>query len=101
MKTIIINEDNHGMIGVVMTYDTAIEFLTRYGWLDGNCEVSADPNGNWLTLLDIYGKRWLEAVLAWDVNAFNEVFFLYSILENMTNPIIIVALITETEKPVI
>ena len=34
-------------------------------------------------------------------NAFNEVFFLYSILENMTNPIIIVALITETEKPVI
>ena len=49
MKTIIINEDNHGMIGVVMTYDTAIEFLTRYGWLDGNCEVSADPNGNWLT----------------------------------------------------
>ena len=74
MKTIIINEENHGMIGVVMTYDTAIEFLTRYGWLDGNCEVSADPNGNWLTLLDIYGKRWLEAVLTWDVDAFNEVF---------------------------
>lgn len=74
MKIIVIKEDNHGMIGAVMTYDTAIEFLTRYDWLDGNCEVSVDPDGNWLTLLDIYGKRWREAVLSWNVDRFNDVF---------------------------
>ena len=70
MKVIIINEDNHGMIGAVMTYDTAIEFLTRYNWLNGQCDV-IDAKGNFTTLEQKLGKDWRDIILSWTVHRFN------------------------------
>lgn len=70
MKVIIIHEDNHGMIGAVMNYSTAIEFLIRYNWLNGMCDV-VDKNGNFITVEEKFGKDWKDIILSWTVHRFN------------------------------
>ena len=42
----LIEEENHGMIGVAKDYSSAIDFLVDSDWLDGKFEVWADNEIN-------------------------------------------------------
>ena len=39
MRVVTIEEDNHGQIGIAMTYADAVHFLVNEGWLHESTEV--------------------------------------------------------------
>lgn len=71
MKAIVINEDNHGFIGLAANYPWAIDFLVKENWLDGNTEVWVDHRGY---LLKQIFPNWYEEIKSWDIKKFNEFF---------------------------
>ena len=76
MQTVIlIEEDNHGLIGVAKDYSSAIDFLVNENWLDENFEVRVD-NEDYLiqTIKDKLGENWKEVVLSWDTVQFSNFF---------------------------
>lgn len=75
MKTVlIIDEVNHGTIGVAENYNAALAFLLHEHWIDEGTEVWEDDEQAWVTLLDKFGSVWLEALLHLDVDEFNRLF---------------------------
>lgn len=80
MKAIVINEDNHGFIGLAANYPWAIDFLVKENWLNGNTEVWVDHRGY---LLKQIFPNWHEEIKSWDVKKFNEFFECEFYLEPM------------------
>ena len=76
MQTVVlIEEDNHGQIGVAKDYPSAIDFLVNQGWLDESFEVWVD-NEDYLTqtIKEDLGEEWKEVVLSWDIETFSNYF---------------------------
>ena len=75
MKEVIcIQEDNHGLVGIAKDYKSAIDFLMREEWLDGNREL-IDENGNDTTVRERFGLQWGKVIRQWDnVDKFNNEF---------------------------
>ena len=76
MQTVVlIEEDNHGLIGVAKDYPSAIVFLVNENWLDGKFEVWVD-NEDYLTqtIKEDLGEEWKEVVLSWDIETFSNYF---------------------------
>lgn len=76
MKTVIVIEkDNHGLIGVAKDYPSVIDFLVNKNWLDGNFEVLVD-NEDYLmqSIKDRFGENWKEIISTWDIKTFNNYF---------------------------
>lgn len=76
MQTVVlIEEENHGMIGVAKDYPSAIDFLVNQGWLDESFEVWVD-NEDYLTqtIKDKLGENWKEIILSWDTEQFGNFF---------------------------
>ena len=75
MNTVIlIEEDNHGMIGVAKDYPSAIDFLVNEGWLDGSFEVWVGLTQT-QTLEDHLGELWYVAIRdEWDIKQFSKFF---------------------------
>lgn len=80
MKAIVINEDNHGFIGLAANYPWAIDFLVKENWLDENTEVWVDHRGY---LLKEVFPNWYEEIKSWDIKKFNEFFRWQFYLEPM------------------
>lgn len=80
MKAIVINEDNHGFIGLAANYPWAIDFLVKENWLDENTEVWVNHRGY---LLKEVFPNWYEEIKSWDVKKFNEFFECEFYLEPM------------------
>lgn len=76
MKTVVlIEEDNHGLIGVAKDYTSAVIFLIKKGWLDENYEVWVDnEDGLTKTIKELLGEEWKEVVFSWSLEKFNEFF---------------------------
>lgn len=73
MQTVIlIEEDNHGLIGVANDYPSAIFFLIKKNWLDENFELY--ENDNVKTVKEDLGEEWKEVILSWDTEKFNKYF---------------------------
>lgn len=75
MKEVIcIQEDNHGLVGVAKDYKSAIDFLMREEWLDGNIEL-IDENDNDTTIKERFGLQWDKVIRKWDnIDKFNNEF---------------------------
>ena len=76
MQTVVlIEEDNHGQIGIAKDYPSAIDFLVNQGWLDESFEVWVD-NEDCLTqpIKDKLGENWKEIILSWDTEQFDNFF---------------------------
>lgn len=76
MQTVIlIEEENHGIIGVAKDYPSAVDFLVNKGWLDENYEVWVD-NEDYLTqsIKDKLGENWKEIISTWDIEQFGNFF---------------------------
>lgn len=71
MKVIVIYEDNHGMIGIAKDYKNAIDFLLQENWLNSKTEV-LNSLEEVVTLEEL--NLDVEAILEWDIEAFNDFF---------------------------
>ena len=77
MQTVVlIEEENHGMIGVAKDYPSAIDFLVNQGWLDESFEVWVDNEiGLTQTIEDHLGELWQIIVRdEWNTEEFNNFF---------------------------
>ena len=81
----LIEEDNHGNIGVAKDYSSAINFLIDSDWLDGNFELYDGNYGTTKTILEDLGEDWKNIILSWDTEKFNEYFdcLFYLIIEEV------------------
>ena len=82
MRTvIIIEEDNHGLIGIAETYADAIDFLKTEAWLDEKIELY-DDDEECQTIKEDLGEDWFSKISEWSLAEFNEyfegIFFLWS-----------------------
>ncbi len=72
MTVIVINEDNHSMIGVAKNYEAAVNYLINNHWIEDHTEVW-DGNISWCWLCEYLGEDWVDKmVLDWDINHFND-----------------------------
>ena len=74
MKTaVVIYEDNHGMIGLAVDYESAIEFLVSNNWLEPTTELLLDDN-SLSTVEEDLGENWLQLIRLWPMKVFNNYF---------------------------
>jgi hypothetical protein len=78
MQTVVlVEEDNHGLIGVAKDYTSAVNFLINENWLDETCRVWADELDEDYTtqsIKDNLGENWKEIISTWDIEKFNNYF---------------------------
>ena len=73
MEVILINEDNHGQIGVAYNYYKAVEWLINNNWIDDYTEVWDDYKTYFGSLKEQLGEDWADEMLYWwDIDKFNE-----------------------------
>lgn len=78
MKVHLINEENHGLIGIAASHKAALQWLIASDWVGRYSEIwCPDENERWggrnMTLDELYGEDWKEKFLQ----------FSYGALENM------------------
>ena len=73
MKVIIIEEDNHGQMGIAKTYADAIHFLIEGNWLSELTEV-IKSNGAETTVIEDLGEEWFTKILGWSIEQFCDYF---------------------------
>lgn len=76
MKVILINEDNHGLIGVAKTYKDAVMFLINDHWLTDHTEVfTSDYSFETAWICEVLGEDWVDVIRdEWTINTFNDYF---------------------------
>lgn len=73
MNVIIINEDNHGTIGIAKNMERAVQFLLDTDWLDEKF-VIIENDGKELYIKEHLGEDWCELVRNMSVEEFNKYF---------------------------
>lgn len=74
MKVIMINEECHGFIGLAKDVRTAVNYLVDNNWLD-ECVMVETEEGVEIPVVERLGENWLEQILTWDVDTFNNFFY--------------------------
>lgn len=74
MKTaVVIYEDNHGMVGLAVDYESAIDFLVLNKWLSPKMELLLEDN-SLSTIEEDLGENWLQLIRLWPMKVFNNYF---------------------------
>ena len=73
MLVVTIEEDNHGLIGIAITYADAVHMLVNEHWL-GELTELYDGDGNYKTVIEDLGEEWFTKMLEWSMEEFNEYF---------------------------
>ena len=68
-----IYEENHGMVGIAVNYQSAIQGLIKEKWLSGDTEL-VDEDGNFFTIEEKFGENRLAEIKKWDISTFNSFF---------------------------
>jgi hypothetical protein len=71
MTCILINEENHGTIGVATDYKSAIKWLIKERWLDDNTDLYID--GEWITMTE-WVPDWKNYLLVLEPDEIKELF---------------------------
>ena len=74
MRVVTIEEDNHGLIGIAMTYADAVHFLVNNDWLDELTEIYCEDDEVYKRVIEDLGEDWLEVILDWSMEKFCEYF---------------------------
>jgi hypothetical protein len=74
MKIIMINEECHGFIGLAKDVRAAVNYLVDNDWLD-ECVMVETEEGIEIPIVERLGENWLEQILNWDIDAFNDFFY--------------------------
>ena len=76
MKVVLINEENHGLLGVALNYYNAVKWLIKEGWLNSDDEVPVGDDEHtydWQPIDKVYGENWADVMLnEWDIDTFNK-----------------------------
>lgn len=72
MTIVVINEENHGLLGVAKDYDSAIDFLVRDDWLGGFTEMWDEYRDEWVSLEKSFGSNWIFVISKWSIDTFND-----------------------------
>lgn len=73
MTCIVIEECNHGNIGVAANYKSAIKFLIAENWLSDYTDVYSEEKDKWIELFE-WRSDWKEYLLSRDMDYFNALF---------------------------
>lgn len=68
MKVYTIEEDNHGQIGIAVSYKAVLQWLAASDWVNQYSDIwCPDENERWgghsMTLNELYGEKWKEKFL--------------------------------------
>lgn len=75
MNVVIINEDNHGLIGIALNYYNAVKWLIDKHWIDDDTEVYDYDTEEWRTVKEVLGADWASLMLNdenWNLDRFND-----------------------------
>ena len=72
-KVYCVYEDNHGMVGLAIDYQSAINGLVKEKWLDENTEL-LDDNDSPSTIKEVFGEEWVSLIKQLDITTFNSFF---------------------------
>lgn len=74
-RVVVIHEDNHGMIGLAVSYSNAVKFLIENNWLDGKTEIIQEDDTITTVEKDL-GEDWQKIIIEkWNsIARFNEYF---------------------------
>lgn len=75
MKVVIIEEDNHGYIGVASTMEKAIQYLISSHWIEENTEFYSKEDKIWKTVVEFFGKDWEEKIIHQPAEFFDGCFY--------------------------
>ena len=82
MRVVTVAEDNHGQIGIAMTYADAVHFLVNENWLSELTEVYYGDEV-YKTVVEDLGEDWLAVMLDWSMEQFCEYFEGYFYLDSV------------------
>ena len=74
MRVVTIEEDNHGLIGIAMTYADAVHFLVNNDWLSALTEIYCEDDEVYKRVIEDLGEDWLAVILDWSMEKFCEYF---------------------------
>ena len=74
MKVYIIHEDNHGVIGVADSYESAVQFLIDKEWITENYEILNESDDEYHPLNEL-GIALADIKEEWDIDIFNDAFY--------------------------
>lgn len=74
MKVIMIYEDCYGFVALAKNKQAAINYLVDNHWLDERVIVWNEGEDNEVPLIERLGENWLEQILTWDIDTFNNFF---------------------------
>lgn len=74
MRVITIEEENHGQIGIAMTYADAVHMLVNQNWLSELYEIYDSSFQDTRLIVDDLGAEWFTTILHWTMEQFNEYF---------------------------
>lgn len=75
MKVIMINEECHGFLALAKDVRSAVNYLVDNNWLDGRVMVETGEEDIVVPIIERLGENWLEQMLVWDVDTFNDFFY--------------------------
>ena len=75
MKVIMINEECHGFIALAKDVRAAVNYLVDNGWLNERILVEVGEEDIVVPIIERLGENWLEQMLTWDVDTFNDFFY--------------------------
>ena len=74
-KVTIISEENHGVIGVAISLESAIRWLIQTDWICAGTEFWVD--NKWQSVEQLFGERWRERLVEQDEEFFEGSFYFY------------------------
>lgn len=63
MTVYLIDEENHGSIGVAATREAAIDWLIKTDWITEVSDFWNDKEKDYVTVKELFGEHWKEELL--------------------------------------
>ena len=76
-KVTIISEENHGVIGVAVDYESAIRWLIQTDWINAGTDFRVDKK--WQSVEQLFGENWQERLVEQDEEFFEGSFYFYEV----------------------
>lgn len=77
MTVIVMNEENHGFLGIAKDYKAALKYLCQTNWLNKDTEINQyDDKKGWkyIPISKILGENVIETLSLWTITEFNDFF---------------------------
>jgi hypothetical protein len=73
-ETIVVSEENHGLLCIAKDFQSAVDFLIKEYWIDEATEVYVDARSEWVRLDELFGEDWEKEIRNLSRKSFEELF---------------------------